>query len=433
MPDANVAEPLFRRQALDARRDSWLGRPRLLQPIPVVLAAGLSLAAVALIAVFLMVGEYTRRVRVPGTVMPSAGIVRVFAPQTGRVIDLAAAEGTAVHRGDLLYTLGLDSVTSLGETEVAVAAQMRVQRTELAAEIDRRDALDRIDKAQLQDQEQALLREIAQIDTQIADTADYVVVLKALTEKYQRLAEQHIAVQREFEIRQQSYMQTRQSLNDLRRQRIQIDARLAETRAKLAAFDASAATAVGELRQRLAGIDQNLAQGEARRAIRVTAPGDGRVTAILAQQGQMVAAGAPLLSILPAEGHLQVQLQVQSSAIGFVHEGTRVLLRYAAFPYQKFGQYPGIVTEISRVTMRPGETDPAPAVPGQPVSGGLYRVTVRPDSETVRAYGKAEPLQAGMAVEADLLLDAWPLWQWILEPLYSLRGAVAADAVEARP
>jgi len=398
----------------------------------VALAAGLSLAAVALIAAFLVLGEYTRRMRASGTVVPSAGIVRVFAPQAGRVTELAVAENASVRRGDPLYTFSLDSVTSMGETEVAVAAQLRLQRTELAAEIERRGALDRIEKAQLQDQEQALLHEIAQIDTQVADTSDYVTVLKALTEKYERLAEQRIAIQREFEIRQQTYMQTRQSLNDLRRQRIQLDARLAETRAKLAGFDANAATATGELRQRLAGIDQNLAQSEARRAIQVTAPRDGRVTAILVPQGQMVAAGAPLLSILPADGHLQIQLQVQSSAIGFVREGTRVLLRYAAFPYQKFGQYPGTVTEISRVTLRPGEAEPVAALPGQPAPIGLYRVTVRPETETVRAYDRAEPLQAGMAVEADLLLDAWPLWKWILEPLYSLRGAVASDTLEAR-
>lgn len=430
MPDAST--PLFRPEALATRRDSWLGRPRLLQPIPVLLAAILGLLAVGSVAAFLVFGEYTRRVRVSGTVMPSAGIVRVSAPQAGRVTELAVADGAAVRRGDPLYTLGLDSVTSMGETEVAVAAQLRLQRAELAAEIDRRGTLDRIEKAQLQDQEQALLHEIAQIDTQIADTADYVTVLKALTEKYERLAEQRIAIQREFEIRQQTYMQTRQSLNDLRRQRIQLDARLVETRAKLAGFDSNAASAIGELRQRLAGIDQNLVQGEARRAIRVTAPRDGRVTAILVQQGQMVAAGAPLLSVLPADGHLEIQLQVQSNAIGFVREGTRVLLRYAAFPYQKFGHYPGTVTEISRVTLRPGETDPVPAAPGQPVPTGLYRVTVRPEAETVLAYGKTEPLHAGMAVEADLLLDAWPLWKWILEPLYSLRGAVAADTAEAR-
>lgn len=146
MPDAGGTIPLFRREAIEVRRASWLGRPRLLQPIPVAMAAGLSLAAMALIAAFFTFGEYTRRVRASGTIVPSSGIIRVFTPQVGRVTELAVADGDAVHRGDPLYTLSLDSVTALGETEAAVATQMRLQRAELAAEIERRGALDQIEK-----------------------------------------------------------------------------------------------------------------------------------------------------------------------------------------------------------------------------------------------------------------------------------------------
>jgi membrane fusion protein len=432
MPDSSAPEPLFRRQALDARRDSWLGRPRLLQPISVLVAAGLSIAAVALIVGFVAFGTYTRRVRVQGTVVPSAGVTHVFAPRAGRVLGLAVAEGTVVRRDEPLYTLGLDSVTALGETEAGVAVTLRAQRDELVAEIDRHRVLDATDKAELQDQERTLLREIEQVETQIGDATDYTAWLKTLVETYRPLADRHIVVQREFEIRQQNYMQTRDGLGNLRRQRVQLDGTLIGIRARLADFDAKAASAIGELRQRIAAIDQQLTQGEARRAIQVTAPRDGTVTAILAQQGQTVAAGTPLLSILPAEGHPEIQLLAQSNAIGFIREGGRVLLRYAAFPYQKFGHQPGTVTRISRVTLRPGETELMPLIPGQPVPAGLYRITVRPDAETVMAYGKPEPLQAGMAVEADLLLDAWALWKWMLEPLYSLRAAAGTPA-ETRP
>jgi len=44
------------------------------------------------------------------------------------------------------------------------------------------------------------------------------------------------------------------------------------------------------------------------------------------------------------------------------------------------------------------------------------------------AYGQAEPLRAGMGVEADLLLDTRPLYQWLLEPIYSLRGRATTQA-----
>jgi membrane fusion protein len=52
----------------------------------------------------------------------------------------------------------------------------------------------------------------------------------------------------------------------------------------------------------------------------------------------------------------------------------------------------------------------------------LYRIKAALDSQTVLAYGRPQPLQAGMQVEADILLDRRRLIEWIFEPLLSLAG-----------
>ena len=52
----------------------------------------------------------------------------------------------------------------------------------------------------------------------------------------------------------------------------------------------------------------------------------------------------------------------------------------------------------------------------------LYRIKVALASQTVAAYGRAEPLQAGMEVQADVLLDRRRLIEWVFEPLLSLAG-----------
>ncbi|MDN7919179.1 hypothetical protein QZM99_13895 [Burkholderia gladioli] len=38
------------------------------------------------------------------------------------------------------------------------------------------------------------------------------------------------------------------------------------------------------------------------------------------------------------------------------------------------------------------------------------------------AYGKPRPLQAGMTVQADILQERRRLYEWVLEPLYSVTG-----------
>ncbi|TCQ74441.1 multidrug resistance efflux pump [Ochrobactrum sp. BH3] len=273
-------------------------------------------------------------------------------------------------------------------------------------------------------------RENDRVDAQIAQTEAYIAVLHPRVDKYRMLVKQGITLERSFEAAEQSYMQNRQELEALRRQRVQLEGTVAEVRSKIDGFAASAAIALGEMRQRIATLKEQLAQAEARRAIVIAAPADGTIAAVLAHSGQLVAAGTPLVSILPTGEQMEIRLLADSKAIGFVHEGVPVLLRYTAFPYQKFGQYGGRITKVSRVTLRQGEANPD-AMAAQPrPSLAQYRITVQPDQSHVIAYGKPEALRAGMSVEADLLLDTRPLYQWLLEPLYSLRGRATIQTAE---
>lgn len=65
-------------------------------------------------------------------------------------------------------------------------------------------------------------------------------------------------------------------------------------------------------------------------------------------------APSSLVSPLPGDGRLEAELLVSSRAIGFIEPGDRVLLRYQAYPYQKFGHHLGEVARISRSALSPG-------------------------------------------------------------------------------
>jgi membrane fusion protein len=108
---------------------------------------------------------------------------------------------------------------------------------------------------------------------------------------------------------------------------------------------------------------------------------------------------------------------VPSRAIGFVEPGQAVRLLYDAFPYTRFGAHGGEVVSVGRSILAPEELD-APARSREPV----YKVRVRPDRGAVTAYGREVPLQAGMALEADLRLERRRLWRWLFEPILALRG-----------
>jgi membrane fusion protein len=54
----------------------------------------------------------------------------------------------------------------------------------------------------------------------------------------------------------------------------------------------------------------------------------------------------------------------------------------------------------------------------------VYEVVVALHAQTVVAYGEQRQLRAGTEVEADVLLETRRLYEWVLEPLYSLTGKV---------
>ena len=101
-----------------------------------------------------------------------------------------------------------------------------------------------------------------------------------------------------------------------------------------------------------AGIEQDRVENESRRELLLKSPQAGVVTAILTDQGKQAVPGQPLLNLIPDGSELQADVYLPSRAAGFVRMGTRALLQFQAFPYQKFGSHEARVIKLSRVAVR---------------------------------------------------------------------------------
>jgi membrane fusion protein len=127
-----------------------------------------------------------------------------------------------------------------------------------------------------------------------------------------------------------------------------------------------------------------------------------------------------MVSIIPGGAVLEAHLYAPSRSIGFIRQSDQVLLRYQAFPYQKFGHTRGTVMSVSRTALAASEIPGAGSSTAS--SEPLYLITVALEKQSITAYGQAQPLQAGMLVDADILQEKRKLYEWVLEPLYSLTG-----------
>jgi membrane fusion protein len=202
----------------------------------------------------------------------------------------------------------------------------------------------------------------------------------------------------------------RQAL-DMRRSLAQLQQALGELPGQQQAVDAS-------YQRDLAQLEQERVQTQAQGTLAINAPVTGVIATQMVKPGQAVQAGQPLMSLLPGDGKLEVELLVPSRAIGFIQPGDKVLLRFQAFPYQKFGHQTGKVERISRSALSANELG------SNQQTEPFYRVTVALAKQSVTAYGKAEGLKPGMLLDADILGKKRRLIEWVFEPLYSIKGKV---------
>lgn len=420
MTSSTPPQRLFRDEALAAQRTQVLGRIVL---TPKVSTLWLSLVAAALalcVLLFLALGSYTRRVTVSGQLLPAAGLIRVHTPQAGVVMEKRVSDGQEVAKGDLLYVLSSDRQgEGARELQADIARQVGARKASLAQEIDRSRKAQGDELASLQRRADALRAEAGAIAAQIEQQKARVAIAEDTRRRYQGLADQDFIARDEFLQKEIDLNEQRSRLRGLERDALAAQRELGQAQQELAATRLRHGNAVAQLEREVSSTDQQLTEVEARRRVVVTAPEAGRATLVVAEVGQSVEPTQALATLVPSGSELMARLYAPSSAIGFVRPGDKVLLRYQAFPYQKFGQQEAVVETVSGSAVGPAELASLPGVgltPGEPV----FAIQVRLPARAIRANGELRPLQAGMQLEADILQERRRLYEWMLEPLLSV-------------
>lgn len=421
-----MSESLFRREALEAKCGSWLGSISLAQPLPLWAMTAFAAGAALAIGLFLTLGSYTRRSTVVGQLVPTKGLATVLAPATGVVTELDSAEGKRVRAGQSLAVVSLPRAT-VNEGDTAAAMAQRLARRQQGLQ-DAHRAQSQLLDAQaggLLAQLDAARRELAQLEQEIATRQGQVRIADETLQRLRQLqADKYVSA---LQVKQQeaAWLQAVSDVQAMQRQAITARRSLAQLQQARQELPGQRLASNADFQRDLAALEQEQVETEARGALAVSAPVTGVIATQLVKPGQAVQAGQPLLSLLPGNGMLEAELLVPSRAIGFIEPGDKVLLRYQAYPYQKFGHQQGTVTRISRSALSSGElgTLIGNAQQGEP----FYRITVALARQTVTAYGKVELLKPGMLLEADVLGEKRRLIEWVFEPLYSLKGKVGSS------
>ena len=417
---APPSAPLFRIEALSHAGNRAHGVVLLARPLSY---SGLTLLFVAIAATivgFFAFGSYTRKVDVQGMLTPSHGLIKVIPAQTGLVSESRVKEGQSVQAGDVLFVLSSERQTAgQGNAEQTISALLMARRDSLQREQTQLRLQDsqRLDAARHRAED--MTAEIRRIDDQAALQQRRIEMAKTTVKRYSDLAASNFVSPVQVQDKQAELLDQEQRLGELQRASAASARNLSTAQAEMRDLQVQAVRDQQAGERNVSTTEQDLTENEARRQILVRAPGAGTVTAITAEPGQTVGASQSLASILPAGSELEAELYAPSRAVGFLKPGMAVQLRYQAYSYQKFGQAKGRVREISRTALRPEELGlPNSAATSEPV----YRVRVTLDRQSVPTYGVDQPLRSGASLDGSIVLEKRHLYEWVLEPLYTITG-----------
>jgi membrane fusion protein len=416
-PPRPATRSLFRQEAIDAQREKLLGEVSKARPVPMwVFTVMLAVAAVALV-VFAFTGEYTRRERVDGYLELDIGAARVSAPEASVVAELMVKEGDEITAGQPIARLSQERTTATGaNASELVRQELSGRLRSLESEQAQAVLMGEQQAAQARKRVDDVKKELDQAGAEVQSQQQRLASAQQESQRSTQLVKEGLYSEAMMRERRNDVLDQTTKLESLRGSRAAVERELRAAQAELPLIDIRTRTQQQQLDQRKSELQQTLVQEEAHSDSAVRAPITGIVTNIAAARGDSVAADATLATIMPKGSGLHAQLLVPTRAIGFIEPGNQVVLRYDAFPFQRFGQYRGRVTSVGRTVWSAGEK-----VGTLPAREPVYRIEVALDRQTVGTGAQEFPLRPGMLVNADILLEKRTVFEWVFEPVLALR------------
>ncbi|HAS52322.1 MAG TPA: hypothetical protein DCS21_11495 [Gammaproteobacteria bacterium] len=349
---------------------------------------------------------------------PTQGLIKLFTPQTGILIERRVAEGQEVQQGEVLLVISSErSTVTTTDAQGAMLRELSQRRDSLKREQAIQADIDALTTDDLTQRIQGFKAERAQAQAQFALQQSRVSSVERTIRRHEALASTHFVSEAAVQQTQESLLDQRIALTTIERTITELTRDLGSAERELVSSRLQRVNRTAAFQRQISELEQQITEADMHRTMVLTAAAPGTVTTLLTDVGQTVHPNTPLLSILPEGAVLEAQLLVPTRAAGFNRPGQTVAFSYPAFPYQRFGHYLGKVLEVGRTVIQPNESN-LPLALSEPV----YRVTVRLPTQQVQAYSQTMPLQAGMGVEADIWVDRRSILEWLVDPLLSVTG-----------
>lgn len=386
-------------------------------------AAGVCAAALCLTAFVLAFNaHYARREQVSGHLVTDTGESRILARRSATVSEVYVREHQRVRKGDPILRLSSELHTRGGDVHARVEENIENQITSVDASVAATEATLISEKLQLRERGVSLLAEASELRAQIGYQLQAAEQKQRTLTKLRPLLKDGFVAEYQVQELESALLDTRAQTSGLYRQLEEVSQQHRETSHKLKSLEIESELKLNDLRREQARLRASLAQDQSELELVVRAQSNAIVSSVLVQPANYVEPGQPLASLVPTPTTLKAEIFIPSTAIGFVHRGTKVAMHYAAFPYQKFGVQYGVVEEVSETPTQPAQL--AALLGQQPPAQPMYRAIVSLEKQQIVTAGRQRVLAPGMQLEASLLLENRSIISWLFEPITAFRASI---------
>ena len=360
----------------------------------------------------------------------------------GIVVDLPAQANNFVRFGDLLVTIQ-EQTRLAGQSEKEALEQKRVDlQKEMAKTQDEYDNQINKLKLQIQDfdtsaqvQKSSGEGRIKQIDEQLMTAQrtlgrqqEQLAVLQKQFDRKKQLYDTRDITVTEFESAQQAMFDQQKAIDDTRSQIASIQVSLAtakdeqakagemkskeQLQADLNQAQVRKDRDMKAIQDRIADIGSRLTQGKnlvegvkfEETGTKYTSQFNGLITDVHVSKGEVIAAGAPLVTIVKESAPLEAKAVIENKDIGHIKKGQDVKIKYVAYPYQEYGIQEGVITEIAK---KPSEE-----------FQGKYPITIALKTEEIAKHGeRPKKLEIGLEGTVEIKVGEKRFIELIFSPL----------------
>lgn len=299
-----------------------------------------------------------------GQLKSIGGTVNVKTPVGGKISDIYFKDGQLVKKGDLL--LKFDTREALQDKKT-YSALIQLEANQL-----------KTGQQSVKSQKESYLSRKVVLSKKLETKKAIVLEMEKLVKigGFQRV----------------QYLQNLDQVYELENEINEVDQQIGRLNLNLQNIELQSLKSIDQLKNNLARVNLQLQYQN------VVAPIDGVVFNPLVGNDSVVGAGDILMSLV-SQGGLYAEVFIPNKDIGNVQSGQQTSVRVDAFPFSRYGEIEGSVSQVSADALPPSSNR---AYYSFPVKIDLNRDYLGSDSNII-------PLKPGMSVSANLRLRDKPL------------------------